>query len=421
MNRDLRIYTFFVALPAVLLVALGIRLVVLEGGRSRAAAEAELNNRALQVATAIKAEFKKLSRESFQPPAREAPKPPPMRKKRWWRPKRQIECSQHEIPPPLRKAIDEVLARMDTQEIIEIRHSCGCVVVAGNEEITGEILGRSTLNPFLHGYTVCTAPAGGDREIALGVHMQVAFSLILFLLLCAALSAGVVLLVRAERRARDEARRKTDFLSNVSHELKTPLTSISLFSEMLSSGTLDPAASSKATATIFAESKRLTRLIDGLLEYAKLERGARSFAKVEFDLADVANEAAEAFRLSFPSPLELDLKPSIVVADRDATRRILDTLLENAAKYASCAPVKIVSGEGRITVIDDGPGMTPDEMKFAFDRFWRADNSVTRSTGGTGIGLAIAHELASGMGATLSLGANSPHGCIFALSFECHR
>lgn len=422
MPRAVRIYLLAVALPAVLLVALGIRLVVLEGGRSRQAAVTALNKQAKRVARQIKAELnacpEKRGGETHSPP-----KPPPApRPRSWWKPRRSLECTHHDIPAPYRRLIEKVVAASNASGVVEVRHGCGCVVAGGSVRITGKIYGKADLHPYLHDYVVCVAPRGGDAEIALGVRMQIAVSTILFILMCAGLSAGVAILVKDARKAREEVRKKTDFLSNVSHELKTPLTSITLFSEMLSSGALDAAAMQKAASTIAAESKRLARHIDSLLEYARLERGARKFSIEEVELDEIVRAAAEAFAPSFPNGLEVECAGARVKADREALRRIVDCLLENAAKYAASeAPVKICAKDGVLVVEDSGPGMSSEEAKHAFERFWRADNSVTRPTGGAGLGLAIARELAHGMGAELSLEHVKPHGCRFKIAFAYGR
>ena len=162
-----------------------------------------------------------------------------------------------------------------------------------------------------------------------------------------------MLLVRAARRAREEARQQTDFLSNVSHELKTPLTSISMFAELLASGTLDDAARAKALSTLVRESKRLGGQIDGLLEFARLERRTRTYRLEDFDLAELADECVAALAPSFPKGLTLvNAGGAPVRADREAVRRILDALLENAAKYAADA--------GPVTVtVQMSPVITP--------------------------------------------------------------
>lgn len=427
MSRDIKIYLLIVVLPALLLVAGGIRLVSLERERARAMAVQSLDEKAADLSRRISAKLREKGCQcrDFKPP-----RPPhgEGRERRGWRFRGRTPgegCRFHDLPQDVCAAIREII---DSQEqprscIVEIRHGCGCSVLSfDGASIGGAIFGSSPIKPMLPSYSVCVAPVGGDAAVALGAATQAMFAAIFVFLLFGTLAAGVVLLVRAARRARAEARAKTDFLSNVSHELKTPLTSIAMFAEMLERGSIGEAAAKTACSTISRESKRLARLIDGLLEYARLDRGARKYEISRFQLMPLLNDAAAAFSHSFPNGLSIVADSdadAYIAADRDATRRIIDCLLENASKYAPGAPVQIrvarLDGSVEISVADQGPGIDQNDALHIFERFWRADNSVTRATGGTGLGLAIASELAKGMGATLSYRPNFPCGAVFSL------
>lgn len=193
-----------------------------------------------------------------------------------------------------------------------------------------------------------------------------------------------------------------------------------MFAELLASGTLDDAARAKALSTLVHESKRLGGQIDGLLEFARLERRTRTYRLEDFDLAELADECVAALAPSFPKGLTLvNAGGAPVRADREAVRRILDALLENAAKYAADAgPVTVTVRGTSAAVADVGAGLAASEARHVFERFWRADNSVTRTTGGAGLGLAITQELATGLGGTLTVAPNAPHGCIFELKLK---
>lgn len=435
MSRDIKIYLLIVVLPAMLLVAGGIRLVSLERERARAMAVEALDAKASELARQIAEKIREKGcqcRDAKPPRAPHRTRDGEERDRRWWRPRgrkpHENGCRFHELPPEVCAAIREVIDSQDQplSRIVEVRHGCGCPVISGCDvPITGAIYGSAPIKPMLPSYSVCVAPVGGDAAVALDACAQAMFAAILVFLLFGTMAAGVVLLVRAARRAKAEARAKTDFLSNVSHELKTPLTSIAMFAEMLEKGALPAEAATKASATISRESKRLGRLIDGLLEYARLEKGARKYENAEFALMPLLEDAVAAFTHSFPHGISISAESSsdiTVVADRDATRRILDCLLENAAKYAPDSPVELKTsqldgGRACICVSDSGPGISEQDASHIFERFWRADNSVTRSTGGAGLGLAIARELAVGMGATLTYRPNSPSGASFLLVF----
>jgi len=432
MARDIKKYILIVVLPAIMLVAGGIRLVSLERSRALEAVQSQLNEAARTAAKQIRAKVSLARRAGGRPEAADFPPPkhgPPPRLGRWWKPHRESECCIHELPEEELKTISACIAEFEkgdeSGKIVELRHICGCTVIAPSGTITGRIYGQAPLDPVLGGYMVCVAPAGGDEAVALGMRAQAMLAAILLLLLLSTMAAGVILLVRSEKAAREESLRKTNFISNISHELKTPLTGISLFSEMIAGGSLKGDAVAQAGATINKETRRLAKLIDALLEYARLERGTRKYDIEDFSINGVIEEAAAAFGPAFKNGLKTApcSGDPLVRADREAVRRIIDALLENALKYAGGSEVVLgaeACGNGavEVRVADRGPGISREDSAHVFERFWRADNSVTRSTGGTGLGLAIAKELARGTGGDLRLGANTPGGCVFTLVLE---
>ena len=251
--------------------------------------------------------------------------------------------------------------------------------------------------------------------------LRYALGAVLLGLLLLSLVAGGAVLLRAARRERLDALRKTDFVSNVSHELRTPLTAIRTYAELLADeGRLpDPARRRRALDTISAESARLSRLVDTLLDFSRLERNRRTYAPVPLDLAALAAEIADT------SPVRpLYTPPSAPVpalADRDAVRQIVLNLLDNAAKYAPGAPAELAvtllpDGTPALTVSDRGPGIPPRAARRIFDRFYRLDNSTTRTTAGSGLGLSIARRLALGMHGDLAYTPRSPTGSTFTLT-----
>ena len=263
-------------------------------------------------------------------------------------------------------------------------------------------------------------------------------ALLALLLLC--LAGGGLALLRAARRERLDAIRKTDFVSNVSHELRTPLTSIRMFSELLAEDRIaDPDRRRRALATIAAESERLSRLVDGVLDFSRLERNRRKYDLRRVDLSALLAEmqnaqctmhkgegsgdagiAHSAFRIAHCE------SGAAALADRDAVRQIVLNLLDNAAKYAPGAPPEVSvsagvprgAGNGAVSlsVADRGPGVPPRAAKKIFDRFYRVDDSTTRETGGSGLGLSIARRLARGMGGDLVYRPREGGGSVFELT-----
>lgn len=242
-------------------------------------------------------------------------------------------------------------------------------------------------------------------------------------LLFLSFGTGGLILVRSARKAREEALMKTDFLSNVSHEFKTPLTTICLCAELAQDGGLGEERRNKALSAILAEANRLKGLVLNALDFSRLEKNRRVFTMRECDICGLTREAAEPMRERFFAGLTLPEGTLTATADADAFRQIVVILLDNAAKYAAAGgPVEVAISAtpagAALTVSDRGPGLGREGMKRAFERFWRGDSAVTAETGGSGLGLSIARSLARGMGGDLTVAARGGGGLVFTLTLK---
>lgn len=208
--------------------------------------------------------------------------------------------------------------------------------------------------------------------------------------------------IRRERRANDL---KSEFISNVSHELKTPLAIISMFGEMLALGRIKGQAQATEYAEIiWRESVRLARLIDNVLDFARIERGGGGYEFAESDIADVVARALEVSqrRVSTASmTLDVDIAAELPMAKLDANAYTLAVLnlIDNAIKYAAEGKrieVKLVQvGEMvELSVRDFGPGIEPEEQAHVFERFYRAKAVRLKPIRGSGIGLALVQHIA---------------------------
>ncbi len=214
----------------------------------------------------------------------------------------------------------------------------------------------------------------------------------------------------------DSRARERHLLLSVSHDLRTPLTSIRGFAEAIQDGAVEDNA--HAADVIIAESRRLERLVGDLLDLTKLEAQQMSIAIGPTDVAEVVTTTAEGFLpaaaksglsivLQVPgrdgTPVSAPLRPG--AADPDRLAQLLANLLENSMTFAR-ATVTVTLAEDRasgqivITVDDDGPGIAPDDLQRVFERFYRADRGPNRQMG-SGLGLAIVAELAMAMGGTV--------------------
>jgi signal transduction histidine kinase len=241
-------------------------------------------------------------------------------------------------------------------------------------------------------------------------------------LLALAGAAGLLAIHRMVGVTVHFAERRSNFVSAVTHELKTPLTAIRMYGEMLRDGLVpSDAKKDEYYGTITDESERLSRLIDNVLEFSRLERGTRDMHWSIGPLGPVLREAADKLRAhaaheSFGLDLEIedDLPP--VRYDRDALLQVIFNLVDNAMKYAGAAETRRVvleakrQGEGvELSVRDFGPGVSGRHLSRIFEPFYRGEDEMTRSAKGTGIGLALVRDLAERMGAAVR-GANAEGG-----------
>lgn len=245
---------------------------------------------------------------------------------------------------------------------------------------------------------------------------------ILVVLLACVLAAGAWLMGRAAVKARRDDETKTTFLSNCSHELKTPLAGIGIWIDLLQGGRLQTDAKRvHAYEVIARENARMIRLVGNLLDFSRLEQGRRRYRPACLDLVALAEEVVELVRGDFPEHgvSVCAAEPCRAWADADAVKQVLVNLLGNAAKYAAAGRVEVVAemsdGRSRLSVQDRGPGLSPDERVHVFDRFYRADDALSSRSGGLGLGLSISRALAQDMDGSLSVAARPGGGCIFTL------
>jgi signal transduction histidine kinase len=226
--------------------------------------------------------------------------------------------------------------------------------------------------------------------------------------------------VRAESRL---ATRKAEFVSAVSHELRTPLTSIRMYADMLKEGWVkDEQTAKDYFGLISAESERLTRLVNNVLDFSRIEKGRKDFEMRLGDPAPVVRDVAGVLapylrEKGFELQLEVPERLPECAFDKDALTQILVNLIDNAVKYgAREVRVEAEAIDGRVVlrVLDRGPGIPAEEQGRIFEPFSRGENAG--SVGGSGLGLALVHHYVDAHGGRIEVGDREGGGAVFALS-----
>ncbi|MEI7814706.1 MAG: ATP-binding protein [Coriobacteriia bacterium] len=214
-----------------------------------------------------------------------------------------------------------------------------------------------------------------------------------------------------------EERRKSQFVSDVSHELRTPLTAIRGAAETLLDGDVEAEDQQRFLTTIALEAERLGRLANDLLTLQRIEGATGELPLTQVDLrlaADRAEAMLEPLLEDREVTLTVNGRAPLVLGDVDRLQQVVLNLVDNASRIVGKGGHVVVelTAEGDravLSVIDDGPGIPPEDLPRLFDRFYRADSSRTRSSGGAGLGLAIVRAIVTAHGGRIEA-ANLPTG-----------
>jgi Na+/proline symporter/signal transduction histidine kinase len=242
------------------------------------------------------------------------------------------------------------------------------------------------------------------------------------------LEAATASLRAANESLKELDRLKDDFISTVTHELRTPLTSIRAFSEILHDNPdIDAAERHRFLGLIIKESERLTRLINQVLDLAKLESGLAEWQSTNIDLAEIVNDAVGSTSQIFKGrgvKVEAHLPATVpaVFADRDRVMQVMLNLLSNAVKFSppeSGRVVVRVEKEGasvRIDVEDNGVGIGREYLDVIFEKFRQVGDTLTQKPAGTGLGLAICRQIVARLGGRLWVESEPGRGSVFSFT-----
>ncbi len=236
-------------------------------------------------------------------------------------------------------------------------------------------------------------------------------------------------LQHAEAKRLDELNRlKSYFVSSVSHDLQTPLTSIRMFAELLRNNRhLSDREREEYLDIIHGESERLARLIRNLLDFSRMERGAKTYDFKTVDLAEIVRSVLRSMNYllrqhQFETITDLPDEPVIIRADGDAVIEALENLISNAVKYSSEQKVLRLTLQRdqtfvRVAVQDRGIGISPREQRRIFDTYYRARDPQVQAMGGAGLGLSLVKQIMEAHGGRVEVQSAPGKGSTFTLVF----
>ena len=240
------------------------------------------------------------------------------------------------------------------------------------------------------------------------------------------LLGGIALTIRATDREARLAQAKSDFVSNVSHELKTPLSTISLFSEILELDRVNNEEKKKEYYRIIRhESRRLNKTIDNILDFSRIEAGRKKYELVAGDMAEVIVNVLSTHRYQIINSgfdIQADIQPDLpsVLIDRDAMTQAISNLLDNAIKYSGkvkqlSITAKTIESDLSIEVADHGVGIPRAEQAKIFEKFYRVGNGLVHDVKGSGLGLSLVKHIIEAHKGTISVESDVGKGTRFTI------
>jgi two-component system phosphate regulon sensor histidine kinase PhoR len=343
--------------------------------------------------------------------------------------RRYLVVAWHDVPRVVHALFPTLYADAE-QSRVNVVDADGRIVFGPPLARTGMTLGRQ-FETTLYKWTVNVTMASGE-ELARAVQRRRVLEMVLVGLSSLVVILGLIVVVVAAARERKLSNLKSDFVANVSHELKTPLSLVRMFSELLQSGRVDSEEKRRQYLQIIVgESERLAALIENVLDFAKVERGRQAYDFTDGPLGEVVTRAVEACRLRAERDgveLELDVAPGLPAIRRDerAIEIAVINLVDNALKYAGggkriAVSVKRAGSEVEVRVADQGPGILPEDRKRIFERFVRGRMATGKQVRGSGIGLALVKHIAEAHGGRAWVEEAKGGGSVFVIALDARR
>ncbi|HEX4474119.1 MAG TPA: HAMP domain-containing sensor histidine kinase [Polyangiaceae bacterium] len=314
---------------------------------------------------------------------------------------RYLVVAWHDVPRIVHDILPALYPVRDPQSRMNVVDENGAIIfgppVSGGEFTVGRPF-QTTLYKWRVNVSLLAA-----EELAASAARRRILEMVLVGLSGLVVLAGMVVVVVAAARERKLSALKSDFVANVSHELKTPLSLVRMFAELLQSGRVENDEKRKQYLhIILSESERLSALIENVLDFAKVERGKAGYDFADGSLGEVVARAVEVCRVRAEreqAELELDIEPTLPILrlDERAVEIAIINLVDNALKYAKDSGRIVIGAKGHgkdveVSVTDEGAGIPIEDRKRIFDRFVRGRG--TKQVRGSGIGLALVKHIA---------------------------
>lgn len=341
--------------------------------------------------------------------------------------RRLLVVAWHDVPRIVHELFPQLYSEADPQSRVNIVDSDGRIIY-GRPLSRGRYTLSRRFETTLYKWSLYVSTTSAE-ELAVVAARRRVFEYMLQGLAGLVIVAGLAVILVAAARERKLSSLKGEFVANVSHELKTPLSLVRMFGELLLSGRVESDAKrNQYLQIIVTESERLAAMIENVLDFAKVERGKAAYEFVDGNVGDVVARAVEACRTRAENEnVELDLDvaadlPSILLDERALEIAVIN-LVDNALKYAPdgkriAVRVRALDGRIEIRVSDQGPGIPADDRKRIFERFVRGKSPVNKQVRGSGIGLALVKHIAEAHGGKTWVEPATPHGSTFVVTIR---
>ena len=317
--------------------------------------------------------------------------------------RRYLLVAWHDVPSIVHELFPKLYAASDTFSRVNVVDAEGRIVYGPSLSPGGFTIGRG-FETTLYKWRLNVALVSAE-ELAAAVARRRFLEIALVGLSWLVVLAGLAVVLLAAARERKLSNLKSDFVANVSHELKTPLSLVRMFGELLQSGRVDSEEKKqKYLEIIVTESERLTALIENVLDFAKLEREKSAYSFAESDIGSVVHRAIEACKLRAQREgmeLCLQIEPQLpsIALDERAIEIAVVNLIDNALKYAPDGKairveVAALGKEIQVRVCDQGTPLPPEDRIRIFERFVRGRGPLSKRVRGSGIGLALVKHIA---------------------------